>query len=179
MRNHIKLQLQSFLPASYTKVATMTHYIISHMKAFSSTSCTIATMALLSICLYACKGGDEEKPNPLDDAEKMALHYYNSLLEGDFKTFANGIVASDLGAGYPKSDRLPDAYRNELADAAGQFAIKEAKKHGGIATIRTIGSSFGTDSITALVNLDLSFGDSTHEEILISMQKVDTLWKMK
>ncbi len=142
--------------------------------------CMIA-IAGISLCsLASCKDKEQTvDANPLSSPENAALFYYNSLISGDYETFANGIASSDLGGGYSKGGSLPEAYRHELADVAGQFAVKETKKHGGIASVEVISTNLEADSVTALVSLELIFGDNTHEEILLAMHKAEGIWKMK
>ena len=127
--------------------------------------------------LLACKG--EEKPSLSVSASKAAEHYYQCLINGDYQLFADGMLTSNLGTGYVTTDSLPTSYRRELADAAAQYAVKETKKRQGITAVKATHATVEADSVNALVDLEITFGDQSSEEILLPLLLTPEGWKMR
>lgn len=137
---------------------------------------TFGVLCVATCALMACH---EEQIDRATAARKAAEQYYQYLIDGNYKEFANGILISELGAGYNSSDSLPAAYRSELADAAAQYAVRETKRHEGIAAAHCIDITLNADSTQAFANIDIAFGDSTHEESLLTLRLTKDGWKME
>lgn len=140
----------------------------------------LATVAAVSTALLmvACK-----KEVPAVDLHaqmrEAAEQYYGYLLNENYDQFANGISTSNLSLEGISNDSIPISYRQQLADAAAQYAQKEMKRRGGLIAVHALGDSLYVDSLSGHVDLELTFGDQTQEEIALPMVQEKDVWKMK
>lgn len=123
-------------------------------------------LVTLLTALYACvscgQGVDEHAV-----VRAAAQQYYDSLLAGNYPGFVSGMAGTA---------HLPQSCRQQLVDMVAQYA-DEMKGKGGMAKAVATRDSL-MDSI-AYVFLDVTFGDSTMEQVGVKMVREGGEWKMR
>lgn len=123
-------------------------------------------LILLVVLLAACSGPSKEEM-----ASLAAKGYYEHLIKGETEQFLAGKVGADS---------LPKSYRSQLLDAYRQFVAQQEQKHLGIQEVLVVRAQ--TDSLADYTNvfLNLCFGDSTNEEIVVPMvEQGEGRWRMR
>lgn len=110
----------------------------------------------------SCGDGEGEK------ADQAALTYYNHLIEGRYAEYVSAIAYSDS---------MTESYRNQMVDLTAQYAAREKELRGGLVAVCVLGDTIAGD--VANVFLEVTFGDSTREEIALPMVKCGGVWKMQ
>lgn len=119
--------------------------------------------AFLCIAVWiSCSRRDEE------EVDKAALAYYTCLVEGRYEDFVSAIAYSDS---------MTDGYRSQMVDLTAQYAAREKELRGGLVSVRVLGDTVAGD--VANVFLEVTFGDSTREEVALPMVKCGEVWKMQ
>lgn len=126
-------------------------------------------VVLFSFSLSSCK---EEKPaTPQEQiAGRAAVQYYGYLQHRDFPAFVDGTYF-----GKP----IPKEYRALLEKNAENFVHDQDSLRRGIKSVKFSRANLMNDTTLAAVYLNISFGDSTTEEVLVPMIKRKDVWYMK
>ena len=124
---------------------------------------------ILSIGLVfaSCK---KETPDPGYFAGIAAKGYYDLLLEGKYNDFV---------AGYNQPNRIPKGYHEQLLLNAQMFMEQQQEEHKGLAGIHVLHAKAGTARHVADVFLQMVYGDSTKEQVVVPMVLVRGDWKMR
>jgi len=124
---------------------------------------------ILSIGLVfaSCK---KETPDPGYFAGIAAKGYYDLLLEGKYNDFV---------AGYNQPNRIPKGYHEQLLLNARMFMEQQQEEHKGLAGIRVLHAKADTARHVADVFLQMVYGDSTKEQVVVPMVLVRGDWKMR
>ena len=124
---------------------------------------------ILSIGLVfaSCK---KETPDPGYFAGIAAKGYYDLLLEGKYNDFV---------AGYNQPNRIPKGYHEQLLLNARMFMEQQQEEHKGLAGILVLHAKADTARHVADVFLQMVYGDSTKEQIVVPMVQVHGDWKMR
>lgn len=101
-------------------------------------------------------------------ARKAAVKYYEWLQRGRTEKFVSHIAYADA---------MSDGYRGEMNDLMAEHLEKLRELHGGLSGVKAVGQVVEDDQ--AQVFLQLSFADSTSEEVGLPMVKVDGEWLMQ
>ena len=72
---------------------------------------------------------------------------------------------------------MTEAYRSQMVDLVAQYAAREKELRGGLVSARAVGDTVSGD--VASVFLEVTFGDSTREEVALPMVKCGEVWKMQ
>ena len=96
-----------------------------------------------------------------------AQQYYDSLLAGNYEGFVAGMAGADS---------LPARYRQQMVDLVAQHAA-EMQAKGGLA--RAVATRDSLMDSVAYVFLDVTFGDSTVEQVGMKMVREGGQWKMR
>ena len=115
----------------------------------------------------SCK---EEKPDPGYFAGIAAKGYYDLLLQGKYQ---------DYVAGFHQPDRLPKSYRDQLLLNAQMFVEQQEEEHKGMKSVHVLNAKADTAKHVADVFLQVAYGDSTKEQIVVPMVEVKGEWKMR
>ena len=100
----------------------------------------------------------------------VAEVYYRQLAEGRCEQFLAGrAVADSLSAGY----------REQLVACYRQFVAQQERAHDGIADVTATRAEMDSVANVMQVFLQLCFGDSTSEEIVVPMLRHGNAWLMK
>lgn len=135
-------------------------------------------LLLLILCgivtlLASC--GDEQRS---DAALIAAKAYYDTLIAGNKEQFIRATWVADT---------IPDSYRKQLEANAAMFIGRMNEEHKGIKAVSAVNcahdtliSNGGKDTLfTADAYLELHFGDSLKEEIVVPMIKHKGRWLMR
>lgn len=124
---------------------------------------------ILSIGLVfaSCK---KETPDPGYFAGIAAKGYYDLLLEGKYNDFV---------AGYNQPNRIPKGYHEQLLLNAQMFMEQQQEEHKGLAGIYVLHAKADTARHVADVFLQMVYGDSTKEQVVVPMVLVHGDWKMR
>lgn len=117
--------------------------------------------------LGACKS---EEPDAGQLAAVAAKGYYDLLLEGKYEEFM---------AGYNHPNRLPESYRKQLLLNAQMFVEQQQEVHKGMSKVNILNAKADTAHHIADVFLQMEYGDSTKEQIVVPMVEVKGEWKMR
>ena len=121
----------------------------------------------LTVGLCACKS---DGPDAGQIAASAAKGYYDLLLEGKYNEFV---------AGYNQPNRLPSGYSDQLVLNAKMFVEQQRDEHQGMAKVNILTAKADTASHIADVFLQMVYGDSTKEQIVVPMVEVQGKWKMR
>lgn len=115
-------------------------------------------------CCMSC-GRSSVEDNAVQQA---ALTYYNYLIEGQYEQYVNAIAYSDS---------MTPSYKSQMIDLTAQYVERERQLKGGLASVRALNDTIMGE--TACVFLELTYGDSTREEISLPMLRCGDEWKMQ
>ena len=127
-------------------------------------SLVIFALCFVALSLIASCGGKKM------DAASAAVCYYEALIDSDFVTYTNGIVGKA---------QLPEDYHNQFVKLTEAFVAKMDKEHDGLCGVTSNRCIESDDGDMANVFLELTFRDSTKEEVLVPMVLCNGQWMMK
>jgi len=118
---------------------------------------------LLALALMtACSGDDHSR------ARRAAEKAYEYLQKGKYEKFVNEIAYADS---------MSEDYRAQMVDLIHEYAVAVQQRHGAFTDITAIGDTIIGEQ--AHVYLQITFTDSTSEEVGVPMVKVGKHWKMQ
>lgn len=131
-------------------------------------SYSVLLVILAAMLVIACggKGGD----NPSEMAGRTAKLYYESLLHGRYDVFVDGFY---------RPDSIPSSYRSQLIDNARMYVAQMNDDHHGLARVDLIHATADTARNEGRAFLLLCFADSTREEVVVPMVRIENLWMMR
>lgn len=131
-------------------------------------SYSVWLVILAAMLVIACggKGGD----NPSEMAGRTAKLYYENLLHGRYDVFVDGFY---------RPDSIPSSYRSQLIDNARMYVAQMNDDHHGLARIDLIRATADTARNEGRAFLLLCFADSTREEVVVPMVRIENLWMMR
>ena len=132
----------------------------------SSHLLTFALAAIVSLTAIACHADGLSREERR--ARKAAVKYYEWLQRGRTEKFVSHIAYADA---------MSDGYRSEMNDLLAEHLEKLNRQHGGLTGVKAVGQV--VEDGQAQVFLQLSFADSTSEEVGLPMVKVDDEWLMQ
>ena len=121
----------------------------------------------MGLGLSSCK---EERPDPAYFAGIAATGYYALLLEGKYEEYV---------AGFNQPYRIPKGYHDQLLLNAQMYVEQQQEEHKGMAKVDVLNAKADTARHVADVFLQVAFGDSTKEQIVVPMVEVKGEWKMR
>lgn len=121
---------------------------------------------LMIACCLSC--GRESSSVEDKAVQQAALVYYNYLIEGQYEQYVGAIAYSDS---------MPSSYKSQMVDLTAQYVERERQLKGGLASVRALNDTIMGE--TACVFLELTYGDSTREEISLPMVRCGDKWKMQ
>ena len=123
-------------------------------------------LAVLMGCVLLCAACRHEESSH-EVVRAAAQQYYELLMAGDYEGFVSGMAGTDS---------LPASYRAQVVDMVAQHAADMQSKGGMVRAVATRDSLL--DSM-AYVFLDVTFGDSTVEQVGLKMVCEGDRWKMR
>lgn len=125
------------------------------------------TILCMGLGLSSCK---EEKPDPGYFAGIAAKGYYDLLLEGKYQEFV---------AGYNQPNRISKGYHEQLLLNAQMFVEQQNEEHKGMLKVNVLNAKADTAHRVADVFLQIAYGDSTKEQIVVPMVETNGKWQMR
>lgn len=134
--------------------------------------CVAAALLFPSIGLLAlsCSGGMTDVERAQEGARVAAEVYYNLLINGDYRQFLEGRAGADS---------IPESYSEQLVAGYRQFMAEQQREHQGISSLQATRAEMDTTLQVVQVFLQLCYGDSTQEEIVVPMVSYKGVWMMK
>ena len=132
----------------------------------SSPVVALALALLLALTAVACHrdGLSREERR----ARRAAEQFYEWLQKGRVDKFVGHIAYADS---------MSDGYRAEMCDLVAEHLAALEQQHGKLTSVRAVGQTVADDR--AHVYLQLSFADSTSEEVGLPLVKVESKWLMQ
>ena len=116
----------------------------------------------------ACNDAEEQDRG--QQAAIAAKGYYDLLLEQKYDSFV---------IGYNRVGQLPQQYQQQLLLNAQMFVEQQKNEHHGMAKVEILNAKADTLRHVAEVFLQMVYGDSTKEQILVPMVQTNSVWKMR
>ena len=134
--------------------------------------CVAAALLFPPIGLLAlsCSGGMTDVERAQEGARVAAEVYYNLLINGDYRQFLEGRAGADS---------IPESYSEQLVAGYRQFMAEQQREHQGISSLQATRAEMDTTLQVVQVFLQLCYGDSTQEEIVVPMVSYKGVWMMK
>ncbi len=124
------------------------------------------TSIAIMLLLFASCSSDLSKEQRR--VRKAAEKCYEYLQDGKYEKFVGEIAYADS---------MSEDYRSQMVDLIKEFAASEELRHGKLMKVEAIGEDI-KDSL-AQVYLQISYADSTSEEVGVPMVKIGKRWKMQ
>lgn len=121
----------------------------------------------IGLTFASCK---KETPDPGYFAGIAAKGYYDLLLEGKYNDFVEG---------YNQPNRISKGYHEQLLLNARMFMEQQQEEHKGLAGVHVLHAKADTARHVADVFLQMVYGDSTKEQVVVPMVLVHGDWKMR
>lgn len=99
---------------------------------------------------------------------RAAENCYEYLQKGKYEKFVGQIAYADS---------MPEDYRAQMVDLIKEYAAMETARHGKLTEVTATGDTIIGEQ--AHVYLQITYADSTSEEIGVPMVKVGKKWKMQ
>lgn len=128
----------------------------------------VCLIVLAAMLLIACGGKSDDSPSEM--VGRTAKLYYDNLLHGRYDVFVDGFY---------RPDSIPGSYRSQLIDNARMYVAQMNDDHHGLARVDLIRATADTARNEGRAFLLLCFADSTREEIVVPMVRVEKLWMMR
>ena len=112
--------------------------------------------------MMACSGDDHSR------VRRAAEQCYECLQDGQYEKFVGQIAYADS---------MSDNYRAQMVDLVKEFAAAEQQRHGKLQMVRITGDTIIGEQ--AHVYLQVTYADSTSEEVGLPMVKVGKKWLMQ
>lgn len=120
----------------------------------------LAALLMLGACRQA---------TPDEQVRQAAETYYGYLVNGKCDAFVHGIAYCDS---------MTEEYRSQMVDLTAQYVAREQEQRGGLLSARALSDTI-LNGETALVFMEVLFGDSTREEVALPMVRCGDTWKMQ
>ena len=124
------------------------------MLSFRKYACIL--MSLLS--LVACSSGEKDLSDKSPAGAKIAAEYFYELLsKGETRSYVDNMS---------EASELDSCKYTQFVDLLEQFLLEEQQLRGGILSAEAVREKAVEDTVS-MVFLNVQFGDSTHEEIML------------
>ena len=120
------------------------------------------------LLLIAC-GDDRQTDTRHDDIRACATECYGYLIKGDIDAYVSQIH---------DYDSLPDEYQSQMRDLFAQYLANEQRLHRGLVDARVVGDTI-LDSVRADAFVEVSYGDSTCEQVSLPLVLKNGKWMLK
>ncbi|MBR4434391.1 MAG: DUF4878 domain-containing protein [Bacteroidaceae bacterium] len=122
-------------------------------------------LAISVVMMVACSGDLSREQRRV---RRAAENCYEYLQKGKYEKFVGQLAYADS---------MSDDYRAQMVDLIKDYAAWERARHGQFVEVKATGDTIIGDQ--AHVYLQITYADSTSEEIGVPMVKVGKKWKMQ
>ncbi len=127
----------------------------------------VSALTVLTIsCSSEKKDSFVEKATPSEIVETA----YNHLIKGEYEQYLLCVQSYDS---------IPERYHKSLINVLKQAAENEKKERNGIANVKAIAENTNEKDTYSVVRVDITYGDSTKEEIAVPVVKFNGKWRLK
>ncbi len=123
---------------------------------------SLTLIAILAMMTTACSDDDHSR------VREEAKRCYEYLQEGKYEKFVGQIAYADS---------MSEDYRSQMIDVIAEYDATMKQQHGQLVEISVTGDTIIGEQ--AHVYLQLSYADSTSEEVGVPMVKVEKKWMMQ
>ena len=119
------------------------------------------------VLLLSCGGKDEKKAKSYDSPSDVAVAAYEHLMRGEYEQYLDCVAAYDS---------IPAGYRAQLVVVAVGYdgEVKEGEKQNDKENEMP-----GASKAFKVVHIDITFGDSTREEIAVPVIRQNGKWRLQ
>lgn len=135
------------------------------------------------VLLLSCGGKDEKKAKSYDSPSDVAVAAYEHLMRGEYEQYLDCVAAYDS---------IPAGYRAQLVNMLKQANAKAQKERKGVVAVGYDGEVKegekpndkenempGASKAFKVVHIDITFGDSTREEIAVPVIRQNGKWRLQ
>lgn len=130
----------------------------------------VLKVIILSVVVMTGVAACTERPRPDALAAEAARTYYDMLVNGNYELFVDGTY---------RPDSIPGSYRDQLVANARMYIGQQEMEHKGICEVRAVGARLDSAGLVGSAFLELVYGDSLKEQIVIPMICHDGVWYMR
>ncbi len=125
-------------------------------------------VVFFAVVMFAACGNKHQELTH-EGARTAAEQFYGMLISGDCESYVNGL------SGIVSCDSVA---REEMLDVVSQYVKRELDAHNGIASATAVRDTIYADSL-AQVFMNIVYGDSTTEHIMLPLVYTGGEWKMR
>lgn len=130
----------------------------------------VLKVIILSVVVMTGVAACTERPRPDALAAEAARTYYDMLIKGNYELFVDGTY---------RPDSIPGSYRDQLVANARMYIGQQKMEHKGICEVRAAGARLDSAGLVGSAFLELVYGDSLKEQIVVPMICHDGVWYMR
>lgn len=129
---------------------------------------TVLLFLAVALVLGACR---KKVPDELTHASARAAaeRFYGMLIQGECEAYVHALEGDDV---------RDSVTRCEMVDAVTQYVEQECESHGGLRTASAVADTIYADSL-ATVSLDITYGDSLVEHVVLPLVFTGGEWRMR
>ena len=100
----------------------------------------------------------------------MVAEMYGHYINGEFSVYVDQMESLD---------HTTEAYRSQMADLFKQRHRAQVEENGGPVACRLMNVKTNANGTYAEVYVEVTFKDSSYEEIMLPMVRVDDIWRLR
>lgn len=132
----------------------------------------VSASALSFLTMSGCgklKAEETAEFPSLPDAA-MVAEMYGHYINGEFSVYVDQMESLD---------HTTEAYRSQMADLFKQRHRAQVEENGGPVACRLMNVKANANGTYAEVYVEVTFKDSSYEEIMLPMVRVDDIWRLR
>lgn len=129
---------------------------------------TVLLLLAVALVLGACRKKVSDELTHAS-ARAAAERFYGMLIAGECEAYVCALEGDDV------RDSIT---RCEMVDAVTQYVEQEREVHGGLRTAAAVADTIYADSL-ATVSLDITYGDSLVEHVVLPLVFTGGEWRMR
>lgn len=127
-------------------------------------------LVFLAAALVSCSSDGGKKAVEKSTPSEIVETAYNHYIKGEYDMYLKCVHSYDS---------IPGRYFSSLVNVLKQAAENEKKERNGIVGVKAIAENTNDKGTYSVVRLDITYGDSTKEEIAVPVVKFNGKWRLK